>query len=170
MKYLHRVVFGIRERTAGVVPDLLIMGLDASDAEDVIARLAEGLQEAGAVDERYAADVIERERAFPTALPFEDFGFAMPHAQAEHVLRDAVAFARLSRSVPFRSMAMDGSVVDVEFVMLLAARDAQQHLRLLQDMLAALQDPAVRERLKAAQTESDMLAMLAGMCPVASNA
>ena len=31
-------------------------------------------------------------------------------------------------------------------------------------------DPAVRERLKAAQTESDMLAMLAGMCPVASNA
>jgi len=63
----------------------------------------------GYVSEEFAEDVWEREKIFPTGLPTQPFGVAIPHADPDHVKQSAVCLGILNSPVFFNQMGMESS-------------------------------------------------------------
>ena len=77
---------------------MILPSLEASEAEGCIRSLTKAMVEEGCASPEYAEDVIRRERTFPTGLPTEPIGVAIPHADPDHLTlydhKDATGFIR----------------------------------------------------------------------------
>ena len=71
--------------------------------EEALLCTGEELYRRGYVKESFPQACIKREQMFPTGLPSEE-PVAIPHADAEHVKKDALCFLRLDEPVTFRRM------------------------------------------------------------------
>lgn len=89
----------------------------------------------------YTQALIHREQAFPTGLPTEPYGVAIPHADGEYVLRPGLAVCTLKRAVPFREMGNPQNVIGVKLAILIALPLAQQtaQVNVLQWLLSLIQ-------------------------------
>ena len=131
------------------------MDLKADSAEQAIHALCVKLVESGAVDPRYEAEVLKREGEYPTGLPTAGYPLAMPHAANTYVKHSAIAVGRLESPVSFASMAMDGEMLAVRLVFLLAIKDPNQQLDLLQNLVMVIQqETLLREMEKADSSEA----------------
>jgi galactitol PTS system EIIA component len=120
--------------------------------QDAVAQTIRLLVDSGAVDESYAAAVIERERVFPTGLPTEPFGVALPHATGE-VHRSALALLTVREPVAFAQMGDPDDSVPVRVVIGLAVRDPQDQVPTLESLIQLIQQPAFLESLVEAQDD-----------------
>jgi PTS system galactitol-specific IIA component len=120
--------------------NLIILGLDASKNEDVLAQMAQTLHQQGYVKESYKDAVISRERVFATGLPTESYGVAIPHTDIVHVTEPAICVARLKNPVNFVIMGEEEATVPVNLVFMLAMKEQHAQLDLLQKLMAILQD------------------------------
>ena len=68
----------------------LVAKVDATDKFGVLREMGNVLVEKGWVKDTYPGAVIEREKVFPTGLPMEAMGVAIPHTDAIHVNKKAV--------------------------------------------------------------------------------
>jgi PTS system galactitol-specific IIA component len=121
--------------------DLVLVGLQAADREAVIQRLAERLAACGAVEPEYAAAACQREAEFPTGLPTAGVHVAIPHADATHVNRAAVALATCHPPVPFRNMADPEQELPVELVVMAVVPSSEEQVRMLQRLADAFGEP-----------------------------
>lgn len=105
--------------------------------------------------DRLAADVRAREAEMSTGV---GGGLALPHARTPAVERTVAAFATLAAPVAYD--ALDGA--PVRLVLLLAGPEGAraEHVRLLARVSLVLAGPAVRDRLLAATTPAEVLAVL----------
>lgn len=138
-------------------PDLevgvVIAGLEASDAEDVLRSLAARLLDQGAVTVAFPEALRAREERFPTGLP-TPVPTAIPHADPEHVRAPGLALATLARPVSFGEMGGNGGTVDVRLVAMPLLTDATAHLAALQRLVALLRDQdAVTDLIAATDDE-----------------
>ena len=144
-----------------VRPEHLIVNLDAQDARDALNKIVAVLVHSGHVTPEFANDVWEREQVFPTGLPTQPFASALPHADPQHVRQTAVAIAILKTPVRFGQMGTDGSVgLEVRLIILLAIREREKQVELIQQVVALLQAPGVLEQLAAVQTPTQALQVL----------
>jgi PTS system galactitol-specific IIA component len=120
--------------------NLIMLGLDAGKNEDVLAQMAQVLQQQGYVKESYKEAVIARERIFATGLPTESYGVAIPHTDIVHVAEPAICVARLKNPVDFVIMGEEEATVPVNLVFMLAMKEQHAQLDLLQKLMAILQD------------------------------
>ncbi len=109
-----------------ILDDYIAVDVAAPDAESIINLLAAKLYRAGAVGPGYAAATIAREKEHPTGLPTKPFCIAIPHADANGVLRSALAVATLKQPVTFRNMADPDEELAVEVVLLLANNSPEE--------------------------------------------
>ena len=146
----------LRDPGAALLEGAVIAHLDASDDQAVLAALADSLTVAGRVTATFADAVRDRERRFPTGLPTA-VPCAIPHTDADHVLRPGLALATLAHPVSFGLMGGTGAErLDVELVVMLVLDDAHAQVGALQHLIARLQDvDAVRSLLSA--TDEDAL-------------
>lgn len=135
-------------------PDLVLVGLDAPDAEYAIRRLAERLAEHGCVRETFASAVLEREKQFPTGLP-TSIPVAIPHTDAVHCLRPAIAVGVLARPVVFGEMGNPEGSVNVRIIFLLSVPDPSQQVIWLQKLVDAFQRPGFLEALVASRDAAE---------------
>ncbi|MGE5483873.1 MAG: PTS sugar transporter subunit IIA [Ignavibacteriales bacterium] len=131
-----------------VSPELVVIGMKAGSKEEVLDRLASLLTEHGAVKPSYSGAVQERERKYPTGLPTQGVGVAIPHADPEHVLKPAIALATLASPVSFGLMGDASSSVEVGLVLMLALKDANGQLKTLQKLVEAFQVPGLLAGLR----------------------
>lgn len=137
-------------------PENILFDRTAADWEEVV-RLAVGrLSENGYVDSKYADDVIERERVYPTGLPTDDVVTALPHAHSSHVKKTGVCVVRLSEPVDFRNMGDPDETLPVELVFVLAnAASGGEHLDDLQELMECFSRKGLLQDLQnAADTET----------------
>ena len=80
--------------------ELISVGVEAADWQEVLTLLANRLFQAGYVRESYLQAVLDRERQFPTGLRTAEVAVALPHTEKEHVLKPAVAVAILAHPLP----------------------------------------------------------------------
>jgi PTS system galactitol-specific IIA component len=113
---------------------LILVNIEAQDAETVITMLAERLHEHGAVDSNYGPATIEREKEHPTGLPTKPFCIAFPHADAYGVRRSSLAVASLSEPVIFKNMADPDEDLPVELVFLLANNNPEEQVEALRSL------------------------------------
>jgi PTS system galactitol-specific IIA component len=146
------------------VPDaalICFVRLDAPSAEGAIRALARELHRAGHVKETFEAAAVAREKRSPTGLPFEGGAVALPHAEPEHVVSQALGVATLARPVKFREMGSPATQLDVALVVMPAFTAKEQAGAGLSTLIEMLQDGPLRAALVAAADTDAMRAALA---------
>lgn len=136
--------------------DLIEMELEAADAADAINRLGAALLEKGYVQESYIDAVLEREAKLPTGLDINGFSVAIPHTDPEHVNRAAFAVGVLKNPVRFHCMAAPEEETQVRLVFLLAIKDPDKQVELLQKLMAVFQDAALLKAIQQASTKGEI--------------
>jgi PTS system galactitol-specific IIA component len=139
--------------------DLVIVPMRAEDAADAITQLGGRLQTGGYVKDSWIQATIERERVFATGLPTPGIGVAIPHADAEHVLRQAIAVGVLEQPVEFGEMGSPDSAVSVRIVCALAVAHPESLVTLLQQLVEVFQHADVLVQIIGAETPLEVVAI-----------
>lgn len=119
--------------------ELIAVKLEVSSAEETIRYLGCLLQDMGYVKETFCDAVIEREKVFATGLPIEPVGVAIPHTDAEHVKKLAIAVGVLDKPVRFGLMGGEGTI-DVDVVFLMALDNCESQITMLQSLVELVQE------------------------------
>lgn len=136
-------------------PELFVVDMEASCAEEALEGLAELLRRQGFVRESFAEAVKERERLYSTGLAFPEMGIAIPHAQAEHVISPALAVGILKNTVEFRHMGMPEVPVETRIVFMPAVLDEEEQPEYLAGLLDVFQTEGSLTRLAACQSPEE---------------
>ncbi|MGX7109464.1 PTS sugar transporter subunit IIA [Facklamia miroungae] len=116
--------------------------------EEVLNNLSQRLIEEGVVKPSFKQAILEREETYPTGLQFEDYSIALPHTESEHVIQSQIAIMTLDKPVTFYEMATADKEIEVKTVFMLALKDSQQHLAILQKVMELLQNKEVMKKIE----------------------
>ena len=126
-----------------------------ADDAAAIRRAAALLVQAGAVTEEYADAVIAREREFPTGLPTQPIGVALPHAD-RGVQRPAIALMTLQEPVLFYEMGTGERQIPVTLVIMLALPSGDAHVQAIGALAEIIQQPGFVKEVINAQTPDQL--------------
>jgi PTS system galactitol-specific IIA component len=134
----------------------ILVGIEAADAQEAIRELTAVLVETEHVTPEFAEDVWNREGSFPTGLPTQPLAVAIPHADPDHVNRSAVCIGIFKSPVQFAQMGTDGStVLDVTIIFLLAIKEKEKQVEMIQQLIALIQSHELLEKLSKIDTPSE---------------
>jgi PTS system galactitol-specific IIA component len=128
-------------------PHLILKDLESRDSTQAITRLADRLLQDGLVYETFIPAVLEREKVFATGLPTPGRHVAIPHTDPEHVIHPAIAIAVLKHPVEFGEMGNPEARIAIEIVCLLAVKQCEALVALLQNLVELFQTPELLERI-----------------------
>lgn len=132
--------------------------LRATSRKQVICDMATKLAQSLGLETRQVFEaVMERERLGSTGV---GSGVAIPHARIEGLEKTVGAFARLEPAVDFD--AVDDRHCDLVFMLLAPVGEGADHLRALAKVSRALRQATLREALRTARDEQEMLTLLSG--------
>ncbi|AEM77697.1 PTS sugar transporter subunit IIA [Thermoanaerobacter wiegelii] len=120
--------------------ELIVTKLEAKSKEEVFEILYRKLLENGYVKESFLEGIINREKTFPTGLLLNGNNVAIPHTDAEHVLKPAIAVATLCRPVVFKNMANPEEDVQVNIVFMIALNESHSQVEMLQQLVELIQN------------------------------
>ena len=126
---------------------------------EVIAELVDLLINAGALDKKYRKKVLEvlmaREALGSTAI---GQGIAIPHGKCEHVKKLVGSLGISKQGIPFDSL--DGEPAHIFFLLIAPADSAGPHLKALARISRLLKDKYIRESLKTATDDKNIVAIV----------
>ncbi len=120
-------------------PQLILTDLKVKDSEEVITKLADLLNDHGYVKDSFLGAVLEREKIFATGLPTPEYHVAIPHTDAEHVIKPGFAVAVLKEPVLFGEMGTEDSLINVNIVCMLALKKNDMLVEFLQILIEMFQ-------------------------------
>lgn len=144
----------------GFQEELISTGLSAVDWKDAILQTGACLVENGYTREEYLPAVIEREETCPTGLPTNPFGVAMPHADSDYVLQTGIAVGVLEHPVPFQIMGSPGQNVDVSIIFLIAMKDPENQVEVLQRLCELFQSSELLEEIRSTENQAGISRLL----------
>jgi len=145
-----------------IPPEHVLIGLEAADKWDVIARMTEHLVARGVIADAQARSfhdcVVTRERSMSTGM---ERGIAIPHAAVDGLTQVVAALAILKApaGIPFDSI--DGSPAWLIVLLLIPRPQKLLHIRTLADLARHLGNEDVRRALRAARTPQEAWGALA---------
>ena len=116
--------------------------------KEVLSSLADYLIEEKMVNPSFKNAVLEREDSYPTGLQFDGYGIALPHTDSEHVIKSQIAIMTLEKPVKFIEMASTDKEIDVKTIFMLALKDSNQHIKILQKVMELLQDKEAMSKIE----------------------
>ncbi|WP_430591430.1 PTS sugar transporter subunit IIA [Humidisolicoccus flavus] len=141
------------------LPEVSFLSLEGTTDVEVLGSIADAAIAAGFVLPSFKDALLTREAAFPTALPTET-PVAIPHADAEHVLRAGIGIAKLSQPVSFGLMGSESDRIDVEYVAVLLVAEAHSQVDLLVRLVSVFQTPNWSDSIAAAESPVAMAAAM----------
>ena len=127
----------------------LYYSFDEDDKETLLAKMSEVLIDAEFVHPSYQQAVIERERIFPTGLPTKGINVAIPHTDSIHVKKEGFLVGVLENPVTFEMLASNDVFLEVELIFMLAIKQQEDQLVMLQKLMLLCQDEQNLQLLKA---------------------
>jgi PTS system galactitol-specific IIA component len=136
------------------------------DRNEAILKLVSLLEAQGYVKASFGQACLDREKVFPTGLPTQPVGIAIPHTDCEHVERGAIAVGILPEPVEFTEMGCtDDATVAVHVIVVLAISDPQAVTHFLRELALSFQDREFLVRLKDAETPRTVLELCTDRIP-----
>lgn len=120
--------------------NLIFKDIEVSSNEDALKFLGQRLFDEQYVKESYIEAVIAREKKYATGLPTGIYGVAIPHTDIIHVNEAGIAVGILNEPVKFIMMGTDDTEIDVKVIFMLAVKEPQEQLQLLERLMTILQD------------------------------
>lgn len=109
------------------------------------------------VEESFLAAIKEREVFFPTGLPIEPWGIAIPHCDSKHILKPFISVFRLKKPVQFVEMGTDDRRLNISIIFLLGFfQHNGSQIELLQILMSKFTDKAYVEGLMAAKNKDEL--------------
>ena len=143
---------------AALQPSLCLVRPDGvDDAASALRLLAAAAVEQGYAEPSFTDALLAREQQYPTGLPLP-LPTAIPHADAVHVRRRALAALVPTQPLQFGEMGGSGRTVEVRLVLMLLVDDPAQQVPLLGRVLKVLQRPDLEQRLLDDLSEPETLA------------
>ena len=115
--------------------------------KDIIHALAAPLIQDGMVVSDFADHVIAREEQFPTGLPVEPVGVAIPHTDHKHVRQNAISVGILPEPVLFEDMGGEPEPVPARVIFMLALGESNKQLNVLGWIMEVIQDGEFMQQL-----------------------
>lgn len=140
--------------------NLILLDIGEDKKESLLSYMAGVLEKERYVKSSYREAIISREKVFATGLPTVLGGVAIPHTDVEHVQKPAIAFARLQQPVEFVVMGDNNKTVDVNFVFMLALKEAHAQIDVLQNLMGILQDKVALQFLKQTCSKTEIVAFM----------
>ena len=137
--------------------DMVIVPMQAKSAADAIIQLGLRLRAGSSVKDSWIQAALERERTFATGLPTPEIGVAIPHADVEHVLQQAIAVGVLEGPVEFGEMGNPDGTVPVRIVCALAVAHSKLLVTLLQQLVEMFQSPGVLSQIAEAKSPAQIV-------------
>ena len=141
--------------------ELILVGMEASSAEEAMRALARTMLAAGLVRESFVEAVLEREKTYPTGIPAKVFDIALPHTMAEHVIEPCMAVGVLKESVEFRQMGTPDIILHPRLIFMLAISDPKEQIGQLKKIMKLLQNDALLLGIRDAQNAEQVVKILA---------
>lgn len=116
--------------------------------EEILKCLSKELKEKDLVTDKYYANVLEREKKFPTGLFINGIGVAIPHTDSIYVKKSQIAFMSLEKPVTFFEMGSNDREVDVNLIFMLALKEPHEQLSILQNLIDMFQKDGTLKSLK----------------------
>ena len=141
-----------------LLAECVLLDIPADDWRDSIRKACQPLIGGGFVKAGYPEDVIARERQWATGLPTMPVGVAIPHALTpDNVIEAQIAACRLASPVKFSQSGgtETDEDIDVLIVFILALKDPQKQLHLLQKLMIAISDETTLTALLQASAPSE---------------
>ncbi|MCC0648256.1 PTS sugar transporter subunit IIA [Clostridioides sp. ZZV15-6598] len=120
--------------------NLIFKDIEVSSNEDALKFLGQRLFNEQYVKEGYTEAVIAREKKYATGLPTGVYGVAIPHTDIVHVNEPGIAIGILNEPVKFIMMGTDDTEIDVKVIFMLAVKEPQEQLQLLERLMTIFQD------------------------------
>lgn len=117
--------------------NLVVIDLEATDNKDALTKLATVLKEKDVVKDSFTTAILKRETVYPTGLMCEELAVAIPHTDAEHVNKQAIAVAILKEPVQFVQMGTENDLVDVKIMFMMAIKEPHKQMDFLQALMFA---------------------------------
>ena len=133
-----------------------VQAADKQQALTVCAQLFEQ-DTAGIAASTLLQNLLARERLGSTGL---GNGIAIPHCRLKNI--DTVQGALVTLAAPIEFDAIDNRPVDILFVLLAPERALQQHLNALAALAERLNEPALRQALRAATSSEALYQAITG--------
>ena len=138
----------------------IVMDIKATKKEEVIKELVDALVDAGDIEKRYRAKLIDalmaREALGSTAI---GQGIAIPHAKSECVDSLIAAFGLSKKGVDFDSL--DGEPAYIFFLLVAPQDSAGPHLKALARISRLLKDKYFRDTLRSSIDDKSVLKIIA---------
>lgn len=138
-----------------VAPELCMLRPEARSAEELLAMLAQRAVDAGYAATSFPEALLARERQYPTGLPLPTPA-AIPHTDAVHVLRPALAVALLDSPVSFGEMGSADRSVSCRLAVMLLVVSPKDQVNVLGRVISGLQRSDWPEVLSAAEDPADL--------------
>jgi PTS system galactitol-specific IIA component len=139
---------------------VILTSLDASCKEDVFKSLHEELYKNGNVKESFYDGLVKRENEFPTGLALSNYNVAIPHTDAQHIIKSCIAVATLKTPVIFQCMEDESKSIEVSVVFMLAMGDSHGHIKMLQKLVALIQNDSFLENVLKAKDKNEILNLI----------
>lgn len=137
-----------------IEPELVAVGMTATDARGALAALTALLKGDPAEQERIERALWEREEAHTTALAS---GVAVPHATLPGLPRPVLGIGTSATPIPFGAAAVPVRLV---FLLLSPPEQSQLHIKLLARIARVARRPHFVDRLVAARSPTELLQVL----------
>lgn len=125
------------------------------DCKDVINHLGDLLLKNNYIKKEYIVDVLNREENFPTGLELKNMGIAIPHANPNNVLRNGISILKLKNPVKFSNMETENDVY-ANMAFMLALKDPNDHLKMLQSLFIMFQQEDVMDELAGTSSKEEI--------------
>ncbi len=107
----------------------------------VLKQMAKQLVDKGYVKESYVNALIEREKNYPTGIKIPSgINVAIPHADIEHVLRQALIIGVPKNPVIFHNIEEPKETISVELILLLVIKEPEGYVSFLSKLTRLFQD------------------------------
>ncbi len=140
--------------------ELIFTDLDVEKKEDLFKKLCVNLNKNGYVKESFYNGVVKREEFFPTGVALEHYSVAIPHTDAEHVIKPCISIALLKKPIKFKRMEDDTLDVYVRIVFMLALNEAHSQLEMLQQLIQLIQNKSMLEQMLQVKSGKEIIEII----------
>jgi galactitol PTS system EIIA component len=141
--------------------DLVMQNIEFDNWMDVLKIISNKLYEKGFVNKEFYEALIEREIKFPTGLPIDGaIKVAIPHVYPEFVEKSGIGIGILAKPVLFGEMGSSTRKIPCSIVFVLALKDANNHLKLLQRLMDFITCKKNIEKMMIAKDKDSIIGLM----------
>lgn len=138
---------------------VILFNASATDQTEALTKLASRLRQVEVVTDQFKNAILKREQNFPTGLQTATIGVAIPHTDADKVLVPQIGFMQLAKPVIFHQMG-DNDEISVHMIFMLALKQADDQLKMLQTLMGLFQNEKAIEQLQTMSSKTDFIKLM----------